>query len=391
MRKPSLFTSGAVAVLATTTVLGSVSPASADVYPQAGDVVGTGSDTLQVTADFIFEGTPGGAGGYNLNKTNRAFSFDATADANGRAVYSDAGAPGGILPATSVLRSGSKPVVRPNGSGAGVDSLYKGEYVTLSGTQFASGLVDFARSSSLPTCVRNTNALNAGTGGLHVYKFATEALALAVPITGSNAPSGGIIGSDLVSIYKGDILTWNQLTGNAAGSTSTIIPQIPQTGSGTRNSFEADLKALNGGVTVPLSNPNVQVVQENDYTSLTSPTTGLPANVIAPFSGGRIGLNNSGFFGAAAANQVMHLPGTAVATGATYKDNRSLYFVVRENDVLSSNVFQPGGTKNFVRTLFSGSGNVVGSPAFAANIQAAGHTPAYLDTGTPGVAGTSCS
>ena len=104
--------------------LGAVSPALADIAAGANDAVGTGSDTTQNVSNFLFDGI-GVNTGYNLGLKNRVFSFDAVGDANGRTAYTDNSAAGVILPATSVLRAGTLPVVRPLGSGAGIKSLYQ--------------------------------------------------------------------------------------------------------------------------------------------------------------------------------------------------------------------------------------------------------------------------
>jgi hypothetical protein len=64
--------------------------------------------------------------------------------------------------------------------------------------------------------------------------------------------------------------------------------------------------------------------------------------------------------------------------------------VVRESDVNIAQVWQPGSTRNWVKTLFSGATSVLANPAYAGNIQAAGQTPVYQDLGV-GVPGQSCS
>lgn len=354
--------------------LGAVSPALADVQPSPNDVTGTGSDTLQYMADFLFDGDTAGDPGYNAGKSNRAFSFDATADANGQAVFTRTGA---AYAPTAVLRAGTAPVVRPNGSGAGIASLYTGSY-KVNGTP----LVDFARGSRLPTCAENTAAATAGYTGLHVYKFATEHLTMGARAAGTNAPAG-LTPAQLVNIYNGTYVNWNDIPGNGGGSAAAIQPLVPQTGSGTRSTFLADLKAANGGVDVTLA-ASVTAVEENDYASLAN------ANQIAPFSNGRLALNNSGYFGAAANGAVVKLTGAAPGGGAVYDNNRALYFVVRESDVTSTKKFQPGGTKNFIETLFKGGASAIASGAFASNIQAAGGNPSYADLGF-GQAGTSCT
>lgn len=387
MRTPTLLKAGAVALAAASVITGLATPASADIYPNAGDGVITGSDTTQFTTDFIFGGTVSGAPGYNVGKTNRVFSFSATADAQARNTFKADGTP---LATTSILRAGTLPVLRPNGSGAGARSLYQSPYIA------PGPVVNAARMSALPSCSNNTAATPV-VGGLHVYKFATEEFSVATPSAaqgGTNAPAGLSI-EQLVEIYKGNILTWGQIPGyTGPAPTETIYPQIPQPGSGTRLSFDRDLQAGNGGVAVALNNPNSDVTQESDYTSLVDPAgpslRGDKKNRIAFFSEARTTLNDSGFNGPTAVDQVDALLGTPTA-GTVYRSTRPLFFVVKENDITSTTKFQPTGTRNFVNTFFASAGNVVASPAFAANIIAAGHTPSYADTGAPGVVGVSCA
>jgi len=385
MRKLNKAKVGAAALGAAAISLGMMSPALADIAPGSNDVVGAGSDTVQYASDFLWDGTPNGDTGYNTGKTNKVFSFDATADANGRATYNGKTDPSTgdpiLLATTSVLRAGTKPVVRPNGSGAGIASLYTSPYIGVAGAP----VVNFARASRLPKCSEDTAAANAGYGGLHVFKYGTEHLTMAAANASTNAPNSLTLAT-LINIYNGTYLKWGDIpTYSGSAPNQTIIPEIPQNGSGTRGQFTADLQAANGGVAVPLTNPNIVTVQENDFASITAPA-GVAAdapNAIAPFSGGRIGLNDSGYFGASAANQVKALGG--------YDDNRDLFFVVRESDLTSAKKFQPGLAANFVNTLFAGgTASVIGSPIYAADIQYAGQTPAYSNLGH-GVQGTSCT
>lgn len=386
MRTSMLVKSGVVALAAASAVAGLAAPASADIYPNAGDGVITGSDTTQFTSDFIFGGTTTGGLGYNVGKANRVFSFSATSDATARNTFDAAGLP---LATTSVLRAGTNPVLRPNGSGAGARSLYQAPYIA------PGPVVNAARMSALPSCANNASSVPV-VGGLHVYQFATEnfSIAVASPASGgTNAPAGLSI-EQLVEIYKGNILTWGAIPGYAGPNPgATIYPQIPQPGSGTRLSFDRDLQAGNGGVPVPLNNPNSDVTQESDYTSIVGPTgtslRGTPVDRIAFFSEARITLNDSGFNGPAAVDRVDARLGVPSA-GVVYRSLRPLFFVVKQNDIASTVKFQPTGTRNFVNTFFASAGNVVQSPAFASNILAAGHQPAYADTGAPGVSGVSC-
>src|SRR5581483_8758350 len=68
-------------VAAAATSLALATPASADTSARTTDVVGVGSDTVQNIVDFVLDGAPGVAGGYNSSGNNhRAWSFYATGD-----------------------------------------------------------------------------------------------------------------------------------------------------------------------------------------------------------------------------------------------------------------------------------------------------------------------
>jgi ABC-type phosphate transport system substrate-binding protein len=384
MLKLSKAKAGIAALGAVGICAAAVGPATADIYPQTNDVVGGGSDTIQYTLDFIMDGTIGGFPGYNSNQPkNRVFSFDATADADGRGVYPANSTT--LLPTTSVMRAGTKPVPRPNGSSAGIRALYQAPYIGTNG----SPNVQFARSSRIPTCVENTAAQTAGYGGLHVYKFAADDLAMGTTPS-TNAPAG-LTPVQVLGIYTGQYTTWDQIPGNGGGSSATIIPLLPQSGSGTRSSFDADMKAANNGNTPTYSNPNIITTQESDWAQYDTVSGATNVNNrIGPFSSGRIGLNDSGYFGTDAQNKVVLRLGASPGGGNTYDNARTMVVVVRESDVNNAQVWQPGSTRNWVKTLFSGATSVLANPAYAGNIQAAGQTPVYQDLGV-GVPGQSCS
>ncbi len=384
MLKLSKVKAGVAALGAVGICAAAIGPATADIYPQTNDIVGGGSDTNQYTIDFMMDGTIGGLPGYNSNQPkNRVFAFDATADADGRGVYGPNS--GALLAATSVMRSGTKPVPRPNGSSAGIKALYQAPYIGVNGAPN----VQFARSSRLPTCAENAAAQNAGYGGLHVYRFAIDDLTMGTTPT-TNAPTG-LTPKQVLDIYTGVTLTWDAIPGNSGGSSATIIPLIPQPGSGTRGSFDASMKAANNGVTATYSNPNAIVTQESDWAAYDTASGATNINNrIGPFSSGRVGLNDSGYFGADAQGKVVLRLGAAPGGGAIYDDQRSMVIAVREADVNIAPVWQPGSTRNWVKTLFSGATSVLANPAYGGNIQAAGMTPSYADLGV-GVPGQSCT
>jgi ABC-type phosphate transport system substrate-binding protein len=351
---------GISAVGALALVAAMATPAHADVQALGADVVGVGSDTVQFGLDFLTNGDANGDAGFNASSTGqRAFSFDATGEACGVATPS----------AQVVLRANAKPVLRPNGSGSGITAITADNGPTET--------INFVRASREPKAAEQTAA--AAFGGLHVYQFATDNLQIAVSQKVATHAPAVISTSDLVKIYTGVITTWGQVTGyTGAFPTNTIHPILPQAGSGTRNFFLADLTAANGGVTVDGSYSGITVGQEHDPTLIES-----DADAISPFSTGKINLMNSNYCGATYLNVVT----TLTATG-NYATTRGLFILVRQRDVADTTgsfgtpfPFQPGGTKNWVQTLFAGTTSWVARGSNAAMITAAGLTPSYQDLG----------
>ncbi|MFZ0322528.1 MAG: substrate-binding domain-containing protein [Actinomycetes bacterium] len=386
MLKKNRSKAAAVAVTTFGLCLGAVAPALADVQPSANDVVAAGSDTTMYAANFLFDGVPGGGGGYNAGKKNRVFSFDAVGDANGRTSYENNATGAAAFAATAVLRQQTKPVIRPNGSGNGIKALYQAPYIS------PGPVVNVARSSRLPQCAENTADVNAGFGGLHVYQMGTEPLTMAKLATGSHVPDG-LTADQVLKIYTGAYTKWGDIPGYSGSfGTDTIDALIPQSGSGTRGVFDDSMKAANGG-TAPTYKAGLEVVQENDFNSLQIATD--PANALVVFSNARITLNDTGYFGGtgatAAAGKVVPMTGAAPGGGTVYGTTRPVFFVINENSLSVGTKFQPGGTKNWAQELFSGPGNVLASPIYASNISAAGFTPSYSDLGAPGQQGVNCT
>jgi ABC-type phosphate transport system substrate-binding protein len=264
-----------------------MAPAHADptFVPVATDVVGVGSDTSMHALTYLADGN-GGVAGYNATHTT------------GRLASFDAGPTG-----TIVLREGSAPVNRVtyNGSGNGKKALYGASN---------NPDVDFARSSSALNATEVSNNLQA-------FPFAKDTLAMATALT-SNAPAS-LTKAQVVAIYKGEYTDWSQV-GGAAG---TIAPKIPQSGSGTRDFFIAQLTAANGGVAFT---PVGAEVQEHDDASIKS-----DPNAIAPFSVGRAGLL-----------------GTLRIEAGEFVAARALYNVVRQADVANADILSLFGPTGFV-------------------------------------------
>jgi len=431
MRRKKVLLGAATVGVITASLALTTTAAQADYAPSSKDVVGVGSDTLQNLVDFVADGDHLGDTGYNtLGNANKLVSFDATADANARLAYSPQGvgntpgnsatnncAPGtgatqgtgnqntthtGDVPCTLnptiVLRAGTQPVQRPNGSGAGFNFLVAD----------TKHLADFSRASSARGSGGNTmDSITVGTDGLAMLSSSTtNAVALST--------------TQLQAIYNCSVTTWNDPTLGGTSS-DTIKPLLPQIGSGTRTSF---LSAI--GVTTPGS--CVTNVEENDPEAIDA--SGAPTDAIEPMSSGRLnlylgklsdGTANDGGSGIGYFKDPSCVGYSSVCTGNTtltpnvkywttgtpksgslFNINRSLYLYFRDADINSTKVFQPGGTLNWVRTLFynpcSGAGHTTGcvtiggttygpggAPYFATSaaqslISAAGVVPTYAFT-----------
>jgi ABC-type phosphate transport system substrate-binding protein len=396
MRRISKLSVTAAGVFAV--ALGIASPAYADYGPSSTDIVGVGSDTVQNIANFVADGDQLGDFGYNASDNgDKWVSFDATPDANDRAGYLNLSTNAALKPLnpTIVLREGTSPVQRPNGSTAGITAL-------LADTT-APFKINYVRASRLPKAAEQTTAASNGWGFLHVVQVSTDPLEMAVATT-TNAPTSGLSAQELVSIYTCSVTNWSALPGST--TSGTIVPVEPQAGSGTLSTFLADLKTANGG-TAPTIGGCVQTVEENDPLSI----AGNP-NAIGPFSLSRLKLYQSGYFkdptvafpGGAAVNpgiQILHgcpasgtdpdcqvvstTHGTAGDGNQIYNDVRGLYFIFRNTDATNAPIGFNGTSKNWVQVLFSNPAAPT-TPFLAKNgtkalIAAAGATPNYQDLG----------
>ncbi|MEI6373526.1 MAG: substrate-binding domain-containing protein [Actinomycetes bacterium] len=379
---------GTVGALALTLL--TAAPASADYAPGPDDVVGVGSDTVQFAIDFLADGDYTGSTGYNLGQRNRIINFDATPDANARLAYGVNGlngtttsdsncAPGtggtagtgnqtsthtgdrpcGLNP-TIVLRAGLKPVQRPNGSGAGYNALKADDVASTHN-------IDFARASSS----RGSNVL------YDSVKVGTDGLAM-LSATTTNAVA--LSDTQLKAIYECTKTTWNA-AGIDGSSSATIVPILPQVGSGTRSSFLGLI-----GVTTP--GACVVNAEENDAEAV----NGNP-NAIEPMSSGRLlmyqgkfadgtATGQNGYFTDPSCAYAVTTPTACTTTkvltpdvtywttgtpssGTLFNSTRTLYVYFRHSDINSTKAFQPGSTRNWLRTMFynpcSGT-NLAGDP-----------------------------
>ncbi|HEX4189562.1 MAG TPA: hypothetical protein VHZ06_01100 [Marmoricola sp.] len=376
-------------------------PANADAAPQGNDVVGVGSDVEQIALNFLADGAPGGDLGYNsAGNKNRIFSFDATGDANGRRLGTDpALGTSAALNSTVVLRAGTSPVQRPNGGSAGLAALLA------DGT---NDEISFVRTPNLPTSTQQGSAkASIASGGLgtplHAVEIATDTDYIATATT-TNAPSS-LSGKDLVNIYNGTWTTWGQVphysdTHTTAQDNAAIIPLIPQTGAGMRTVFLNGLSSFTSdGKALSIIGTNVKQVQQNDPTAITGLSAADQANAIVPFPQSRLSQLTNGYFhtpdtaypgGAAlsAAGISVIKTGTAPSDGtAAWKIVFPYYIVFRQSDLDSNSTpWQPGGTLNWVKTLFSdpdGPAPYVNTAPAQKLLTDSGVTPLYNDLGVP--------
>lgn len=278
------------AVVAASLSLGA--PALADppagYTPTASDVIGVGSDTSEFALNYLADGNAGVPGYNATGPANKLVSWNATAPAGGSATIN--------LPSNPTAP-------RPNGSGNGKKALYGAGNVPD---------VDFARSSSALDATEKQ-------AGLQAFPFAKDSLALATAKT-SNAPTS-ISPADMVRIYTGAVTNWSQL----GGSPGVIEPKIPQSGSGTRSFFNAQLQAANNGNAVALAGTVVEV-QEHDAAPIQN-----NANAVAPFSIGRNAVN-----------------GAPLRIEGGFAADRALYNVVRQGDVAKPEILAIFGDAGFI-------------------------------------------
>jgi hypothetical protein len=410
MRKPSLVGRGTknvalVAAIASGIGLSMALPAQADYAPAPLDVVGAGSDTVQNIMNFVDDGLAAASvNGYNkAGNKYKVVSLDATGDANDRAGYPAGGTTPMKLSVT--YRAGTSPQQRANGSGAGIAAL-------LNDTTIGAGeTINFVRMSRLPksTEVSTANGIS-GWGGLHAIKIATDDLVMAAATTTNAIP---LTAAQLAQVYTCAVTDWHTLDATIPAG-NTIYAEAPQAGSGTGSTFLGDLSTANqaaGGGAITAFGACVHIGEENDPLAIANLDATNKPNAIQPMSDGRKALYDSGYFhdpsvafptataltsgvqllygtgGTAQTPNACIAPTNPGGTGNTdtYCNTRGLYIVWRANDDTFATPWQPGGTRNWVQTLFwrpAGQGNPqVKTADGIAAINAGGVQATYVDCG----------
>lgn len=376
MKKTKLLKLAAVGVVAAVLPVTAASTAFADYAPQSNDVVGVGGDTPQYAVDLLINGDANGHQGFDdATGVNRVDYFDATGDANGRQTYTSSvttGSPSVLLNPTIVLRAGDNPVQRPQSSGAALSALEADKPPA----DPNSDTINFVASATAPA------AGNGVPGGLDYVEFGTDAIKIAVNsgTGGTNAPAG-LSALELAKIYNGTWTTWGQVAaGGGSPSGDTIYAEIPTTTSSIYSKFTGALSSAYttaGDGTWSLDGTFVHTVEQNDPTTITGAP--IPADAIAPFSAARLNLWNDGYFynpatvfpGATSplTPNVSLLTGTAADSSPSLNVAVTDYFVFRANDAALSGAthpYEPGGTLNWVQTLFYNSAWTPGSTSVPA-------------------------
>jgi hypothetical protein len=397
--------------------------AQADYAPGPDDIVGVGSDTSQYVVDFADDGDPEGDPGFNsAGGAYKVVSFDATADSNARAAYLNNSSDSDLLPLdpTDVLRAGTYPNQRINGSGAGLNALIANQ-----GTSGNSSLptIDFVRTTSEPTAAQGADF----SSGLEVVKIATDTLAIAKDTTSNDV---ALSPEQLVKIYEANIATgcptWSEFGVTGTGSGDWVAPLIPQSGSGIRTTFLSDLATLGNGGTAITLGTCVTTVEQNDPTGITGFVTPAgwggtigagvadPQDAIVPFSGSRLNLweGVSGDTSIAASSNIGYFrnpanvygtspnapinPGVTLVTTGTPSDDNSVYvddlaltITYPFADNSSTTPGEPGSPFNWANLLFCPSTKsgaptpFFDTPAGQTDIAEAGADPSYSCPTTP--------
>ena len=238
--------------------------ATASAEPVSNSYVVVGSDTLQDVMNGLVNGSGlTGSTIRSLAGSNTAGSFDAT---------------GSVLIQT---KSNGVRFGRPNGSSDGVKALSR----SIDGNPYKSatpgsptiaipGQVDIARSSSGATAIAD--------GPLRYIPFGRDALSYAH--TGTVAAFDNIDQATLKGLFECTITSIGGVT---------VIPVIPQAGSGTRKDWMSKIGVTDASMPEVSEGGCVRVGQEHD-TTLLSDGSPFPANGVTAMSAAQWVAQNTG-------------------------------------------------------------------------------------------------
>jgi hypothetical protein len=330
LKKNKVRLAAAAGIVACATVFGSFA-ANAD--PTAGTfkpLSGVGSDTIQDVMNAM-------AASSTITGAQASISDIASYDATN---------PSGVTGTTIQTKSGGNAFLRPNGSGAGINALSASidgsAYSNGStGTTTITGQVDFARSSSGPS------AAHPGTT-LTFIPFAQDAVTYAVNEASSfprNIPSG-IGGTDTTAftLYNIYHCTVTSYTGSN-GLPVTIIPLLPQQGSGTRSFWEGQFGLTDTALPACVTDLN-NTVEEHNGKSLTGPGDIMPFSISQFIAQGNwqtlpVNVQERRFgaqLGAIGGVQPYTISGTTIVQNSSFPIKRLVYNVVQTSRLTDTNI-----------------------------------------------------
>ncbi|GAA0995174.1 hypothetical protein [Subtercola frigoramans] len=220
--------------------------------PVSNSYVLVGSDTLQDAVNALANGTSISGASVRVTASGSSIgSYDA-------------------FGSTSIQVKPAGPTFgRPSGSGDGVKALSRSidgaNWVKNGLTKSITGQVDLARSSSGPSANP--------TGPLLYTPFSRDAVSYAYKFGAGVTSAAGIdtlSSADLTSLYNGTLTSVGGVT---------VVPRLPQDGSGTRKFWVGALGVGNSPAGVP--DAATTTLQENDATQLTPAANTIQ---IVPFS-----------------------------------------------------------------------------------------------------------
>ena len=258
--------------------------------PDADDIVGSGSDTIQYVTNELSRGYVDG--GFRLASFNAFQPGTEAAPVTGDPIQ---------------VRPGVPTIARPNGSSAGIRALWD---------PATADLVDFARSSRLSNGSSQEDTLA-------FIPFARDGVGYIVD-------DGSFVPDNLTAANLRDIYTC-QLPGYEA--------KLPQNGSGTRTFFLGEINVTEAEAEQAVVDGCVEEVQEHDDSVVDGNSFAL-----APFSTARYSFDPVN--GNPPANRVVLADGVGV-----FSESRLVLHVVKESEWTGSagarqelvNVFGPSG------------------------------------------------
>ena len=388
----------------------------------------SGRTRCSSSVDFVADGDYTGDPGYNTaGNLNKFISIDATADANTRLAYGT----GGARPAPTVLPGHRRhpghrqPEHHPHRQAVRAEPDRRAARRPVAGAaperfrrrlQPAQGRHQLAATARLVDFSRASSPAAGGTPCSTASPIGNDPLAM---LTSSTTPTPSRCRRAARTIYA---CTVDQLEPGRRLVAGTIMPLMPQVGSGTRllprprsaSPTPRELRAERRGER-PGGDRRLRQPGQRDRADVAEPAVPVPGQAVqrqrpaaSPATSrtrAALALSTT----PAGCTDRAPSPRTSSsgrparrATAARCSTTRPLYIYFRHADINSTTIFQPGGTLNWVRTMLynpcSGAGahhrlrdrrrqrlrtrrsTVVRESGGQANISASGITPTYAVT-----------